>query len=71
MSYEIQKACLIPISVGAGWRGDHSETTEVWMTVAQSLVKDQAEQKLNRFLEYNKGKEIFYRIVKAENAVKS
>ena len=71
MGWEVQKACLIPVNVGAGWRGDSPETTEGWQTVATVGDEDAAEKKLQEFLSWNKGRGFFYRIVHARRPQKA
>lgn len=71
MRYEIQKACIIPVSVGAGWRGDSAFTTEVWQAIDSAGSKEEAQKKLEATLNFNKGRGFFYRIALVEPAIKA
>jgi len=65
MIYEVQKACLIPVLSGY-FRQDETKghTQELWQPVGKRhLNKVDAFKELERFREWNKGKNLHYRLV--------
>ena len=71
MGFEIQKACLIPVTTGPGWKGDSPITTEVWQTVANCGDQFEAAKKMRDYLRYNKGRGFFYRMIEVLSMEKS
>lgn len=70
MRYEIQKACLIPVFPTSVWRGGgKSPTQELWQVVDTAGDEEEAVQKFDRCLTFNKGKGIFYRLVQVHSNV--
>lgn len=68
MTYEIQKACLIPLFPAANqyWHAEEelkSPTTEVWQTLDSAISLDEALLKLQKYRNFNKGRDFTYRIV--------
>jgi len=67
MMWEVQKAVLIPLKSWIDKTQEKMPTEELWQVVERTANKDDAFQTLKQIREWNKGKNLHYRVVKVED----